>query len=152
MQTPLDGWDTPMTGCGRSAGTRWRRVGRTSKSKSAQILGMISDAAPSFARRAPIGVATGEHCQNRVIFQQLLQAGVNDILAVLLMAAKFGVPVCPHAGGVGLCEHVQRLSIFDYVCATASLPARHDALFQSLTESDPPTFSKPPNLPMRFPV
>ena len=65
---------------------------------------------------APIGVATGEHCQNRVIFKQLLQAkaitfcqidscrlgGVNEVLAVLLMAAKFGVPVCPHAGGVGL--------------------------------------------------
>ena len=68
---------------------------------------------------APIGVATGEHCANRVIFKQLLQAGaigfcqidscrlggVNENLAVMLMAAKFGVPVCPHAGGVGLCEH-----------------------------------------------
>ena len=72
---------------------------------------------------APIGVATGEHCQNRVIFKQLLQAeaidfcqidacrvgGVNEVLAVLLLAAKFGVPVCPHAGGVGLCEYVQHL-------------------------------------------
>src|SRR5690606_35351747 len=72
---------------------------------------------------APIGVATGEHCQNRVIFKQLLQAnaisfcqidaarlgGVNEVLSVLLMAAKFGVPVCPHAGGVGLCEYVQHL-------------------------------------------
>ena len=79
---------------------------------------------------APIGVATGEHCQNRVIFKQLLQAdaigfcqidacrlgGVNEVLAVLLLAAKFGVPVCPHAGGVGLCEYVQHLSIFDYIC------------------------------------
>lgn len=87
---------------------------------------------------APIGVATGEHCQNRVIFKQLLQAnaisfcqidaarlgGVNEVLAVLLMAAKFGVPVCPHAGGVGLCEYVQHLSIFDYICVGASLDGR----------------------------
>ena len=82
------------------------------------------------ARRSrPIGVATGEHCANRVIFKQLLQAeaisfcqidscrlgGVNENLAVMLMAAKFGVPVCPHAGGVGLCELVQHLSMFDYI-------------------------------------
>jgi L-fuconate dehydratase len=87
---------------------------------------------------APIGVATGEQCQNRVLFKQLLQAGairfcqidscrlggVNEILAVLLMAAKFGVPVCPHAGGVGLCEYVQHLSIFDYVCVSGSLQDR----------------------------
>lgn len=87
---------------------------------------------------APIGVATGEQCQNRVIFKQLLQAdaisfcqidaarlgGVNEVLAVLLMAAKFGVPVCPHAGGVGLCEYVQHLSIFDYICVGASLENR----------------------------
>jgi L-fuconate dehydratase len=87
---------------------------------------------------APIGVATGEHCQNRVIFKQLMQAdairfcqidacrlgGVNEVLAVLLMAAKFGVPVCPHAGGVGLCEYVQHLSIFDYLCVSASLKDR----------------------------
>jgi L-fuconate dehydratase len=87
---------------------------------------------------APIGVATGEHCQNRVVFKQLLQAdaisfcqvdacrlgGVNEVLAVLLMAAKFGVPVCPHAGGVGLCEYVQHLSIFDYICVGASLEDR----------------------------
>ena len=87
---------------------------------------------------APIGVATGEHCQNRVVFKQLLQAeaisfcqidscrlgGVNEILAVLLMAAKFGVPVCPHAGGVGLCEYVQHLSIFDYIAVSASLENR----------------------------
>jgi L-fuconate dehydratase len=87
---------------------------------------------------APIGVATGEQCQNRVIFKQLLQAeairfcqidscrlgGVNEVIAVLLMAAKFGVPVCPHAGGVGLCEHVQHLSIFDYICVSGSLEDR----------------------------
>jgi L-fuconate dehydratase len=87
---------------------------------------------------APIGVATGEQCQNRVIFKQLLQAnaisfcqidscrlgGVNEVLSVLLMAAKFGVPVCPHAGGVGICEHVQHLSIFDYLYVSASLEDR----------------------------
>src|SRR3712207_6529962 len=87
---------------------------------------------------APIGVATGEHCQNRIIFKQLLQAhaikfcqidscrlgGVNEVLSVLLMAAKFGVPVCPHAGGVGLCEYVQHLSIFDYIYVSASLEDR----------------------------
>jgi L-fuconate dehydratase len=87
---------------------------------------------------APIGVATGEHCANRVVFKQLLQAGairycqidscrlggVNENLAVMLMAAKFGVPVCPHAGGVGLCEHVQHLSLFDYIGVSASLQGR----------------------------
>ncbi len=86
----------------------------------------------------PIGVATGEHCQNRVVFKQLMQAnaisfcqidscrlgGVNEVLAVLLMAAKFGVPVCPHAGGVGLCEYVQHLSLFDYIAVSASLENR----------------------------
>lgn len=87
---------------------------------------------------SPIGVATGEHCQNRVIFKQLMQAeaisfcqidacrlgGVNEALAVLLMAARFGVPVCPHAGGVGLCEYVQHLSILDYIRIGASLENR----------------------------
>lgn len=87
---------------------------------------------------APIRVATGEHVQNRIIFKQLLQAGaigicqidacrvggVNEILAILLMAAKFGVPVCPHAGGVGLCQYVQHLSLFDYISVSASLEHR----------------------------
>jgi L-fuconate dehydratase len=87
---------------------------------------------------APILVATGEHVHNRVMFKQLLQAesigvcqidaarlgGVNEVIAVLLMAAKFGVPVCPHAGGVGLCELVQHLSIFDYACVSGSLDGR----------------------------
>ncbi|WP_149304533.1 L-fuconate dehydratase [Pareuzebyella sediminis] len=86
----------------------------------------------------PIKVATGEHCQNRVIFKQLLQAdaigicqidscrvgGVNEILAILLMAAKFNIPVCPHAGGVGLCEYVQHLSIIDYIAVSGSLENR----------------------------
>jgi L-fuconate dehydratase len=87
---------------------------------------------------APIGVATGEQCQNRVMFKQLMQAnairfcqidacrlgGVNEVLAVLLLAAKFGVPVCPHAGGVGLCEYVQHIAIFDYLCVSGSLDER----------------------------
>jgi len=75
----------------------------------------------------PIRVATGEHCHNRIMFKQFFQAdaidiaqidgcrlgGVNEVIAVLLLAAKFGVPVCPHAGGVGLCQHVQHFSMFD---------------------------------------
>jgi L-fuconate dehydratase len=87
------------------------------------------------ARIAPIRVATGEHVHNRVMFKQLLQSGalgfcqidacrlggVNEVVAVLLLAAKFGVPVCPHAGGVGLCELVQHLSAFDFVAVSGSL-------------------------------
>jgi L-fuconate dehydratase len=87
---------------------------------------------------APIGVATGEHCANRVLFKQLLQAnaigfcqidscrlgGVNENLAVILMAAKFGVPVCPHAGGVGLCELVQHLSMWDYLAVSGRMDDR----------------------------
>ncbi|GAB3282360.1 L-fuconate dehydratase [Kineosporia babensis] len=87
---------------------------------------------------APIGVATGEHGMNRVLFKQLFQAGaidfcqldaarlasVNEVVAVYLMAKKFGVPVCPHAGGVGLCELVQHLSVFDYVAVSGSLEQR----------------------------
>ena len=91
-------------------------------------------------RRAlyPIGVATGEMCQNRILFKQLFQAeaidvcqidaarlgGVNEALAVILMAAKFGVPVCPHAGGVGLCEYVQHLGMFDFIAVSGSLRNR----------------------------
>ncbi len=87
---------------------------------------------------APTRIATGEHCHNRVMFKQLLQAGsidvcqidscrvagVNENLAILLMATKFGVPVCPHAGGVGLCEYVQHLSIFDFLRVSCSLDDR----------------------------
>ena len=87
---------------------------------------------------APIKVATGEHVQNRVIFKQLLQAGavdfvqidaarvggVNENVAILLLAAKFGVPVCPHAGGVGLCELVQHLAMFDYVAVSGTTTDR----------------------------
>jgi L-fuconate dehydratase len=89
---------------------------------------------------APLGikVATGEHGMNRVLFKQLLQAqaidfcqidscrvgGVNENLAIILMAAKFGVPVCPHAGGVGLCEYVQHLSMWDYLSVSTSMDGR----------------------------
>jgi len=86
----------------------------------------------------PIRIATGEHCHNRVMFKQLMQAeaidvcqidscrvaGVNENIAILLMAAKFGVVVCPHAGGVGLCEYVQHLSFFDYLRVSCSLEDR----------------------------
>lgn len=86
----------------------------------------------------PIGVATGEHAHNRVMFKQFFQAGamdfcqldparlggLNEVLAVLLMAAKFGVPVCPHGGGVGLCQYSQNIVLFDYIAVSASLEKR----------------------------
>ncbi|MBF7014212.1 L-fuconate dehydratase [Novosphingobium resinovorum] len=86
----------------------------------------------------PIRVATGEMCQNRVLFKQFIMrgaidvvqidscriGGVNEILAVLLMAAKHRLPVCPHAGGVGLCEYVQHLSMIDYLCFSGTMEDR----------------------------
>ena len=87
---------------------------------------------------APIKVATGEHVHNRTMFKQYMQAGglsicqldscrlggVNEVVAVLLLAAKFGIPVCPHSGGVGLPEYVQHLSLFDYICVSGDLTDR----------------------------
>ena len=87
---------------------------------------------------APVKVATGEMCQNRIIFKQLIMrgaidvvqidscrlGGVNEILAVMLMAAKYQLPVCPHAGGVGLCEYVQHLSMIDYLCIAGTREGR----------------------------
>ena len=87
---------------------------------------------------SPVRIATGEHCHNSVMFKQLLQAGaidvcqidscrvagINENLAIILMAKKFGVPVCPHAGGVGLCEYVQHLSVFDYLAVSLTLEDR----------------------------
>jgi L-fuconate dehydratase len=87
---------------------------------------------------APVPVATGEHMANRVMFKQFLQAGalsilqidytrvagVNENIAILLLAAKFGVTVCPHAGGVGLCELVQHLSMFDFVAVSGKIEGR----------------------------
>jgi L-fuconate dehydratase len=87
---------------------------------------------------APMKVATGEHAHNRVMFKQLLQAeaigvcqvdacrlgGVNEVLAVLLLAAKAGVAVCPHAGGVGLCEYVSHIAPLDFIAVSGSLDGR----------------------------
>ena len=87
---------------------------------------------------APVKVATGEMCQNRVLFKQFIMegaidvvqidacrlGGVNEILAVLLMAAKHGLKVCPHAGGVGLCEYVQHLAMIDYLCIAGTREGR----------------------------
>ena len=86
----------------------------------------------------PVKVATGEMCQNRIVFKQLIMreaidvvqidacrlGGVNEVLAVMLMAAKYHLPVCPHAGGVGLCEYVQNISLFDYIAVSGSLENR----------------------------
>ena len=88
---------------------------------------------------APVRVATGEHAANPVMFKQLLQAGaidvvqidacrvggINENVAIILLAAKFGVPVCPHAGGVGLCELVQHLAMFDFVAVGGSWQGRY---------------------------
>ncbi|RZM25684.1 MAG: fuconate dehydratase, partial [Sphingomonas sp.] len=85
-----------------------------------------------------VKVATGEMCQNRILFKQFMDAGaidvvqidacrlggVNEVLAVLLMAAKHDLPVCPHAGGVGLCEYVQHLSMIDYLCFSGTREGR----------------------------
>jgi len=87
---------------------------------------------------APIKVATGEHCHNRIMFKQFMQAeaidfcqidacrmgGVNEVIAVLLLANRFGIPVCPHGGGVGLCEYVQHLSMFDYLAVSGTMENR----------------------------
>jgi L-fuconate dehydratase len=96
----------------------------------------------------PIRVATGEHCHNRVMFKQLIQAGaldvvqldgcrlggVNEVIAVLLLAAQADVPVCPHAGGIGLCEHVQHFSMFDWVAVSGSLDGRMTEYAEHLHE------------------
>lgn len=89
-------------------------------------------------RETGVRIATGEHCHSKVMFKQLFQAGsidvcqidscrvagVNEDLAIILMAAKFGIPVCPHAGGVGLCEYVQHLVAFDFICSSGTLQDR----------------------------
>ena len=125
--------DRRQPGVGRAGGDRVdERISPSSSrcgSRSRPAPTTSSATPRSGGRWRPIGVATGEHGMNRVLFKQLFQAeaidfcqldsarlaSVNEILAVYLLAKKFGVPVCPHAGGVGLCELVQHLSIFDYV-------------------------------------
>jgi L-fuconate dehydratase len=103
---------------------------------------------------APVKVATGEHCHNRVMFKQLLQAratdicqvdaarlaSVNEVLTVMMMAAKFDTPVCPHAGGVGLCEMAQHISTVDYIAISAKLEGRVTEYVDHLQEQfvDPP--------------
>lgn len=86
----------------------------------------------------PVRIAMGEHCHNRVMFKQFVQshaidvcqidscrvAGVNEVISIMLMAAKYDIPVCPHAGGVGLCEYVQHLSMIDYVCISGTMQNR----------------------------
>ena len=90
------------------------------------------------AVKGSMQVATGEMCQNRIVFKQLIMrgaidvvqidacrlGGVNEVLAVMLMAAKHGLKVCPHAGGVGLCEYVQHLSMIDYLCIAGTKEGR----------------------------
>lgn len=104
---------------------------------------------------APVSLATGEQCQNRILFKQFICSGgihicqvdtcrlggVNEVLAVLLMAAKFGLPVCPHAGGVGLCEYDQHISIFDYIAVSGTLENRFIEYVEHLHENflDPVT-------------
>ena len=116
---------------------------------------------------SPIKVATGEHCQNSVMFKQFLQSGaidicqidscrmggVNEVLAVMLMAAKFKVPVCPHAGGVGLCEYVQHLSMIDYICISGTLENRITEYVDHLHEHfvDPVIIEKGNYMPPQAP-
>jgi L-fuconate dehydratase len=117
-----------------SALSQWNPYWAEEPTSPDEILGL----AAIRAAVAPVKIAVGEHVANRVIFKQLLQAGaadfltidacrvagVNENLAILLLAAKFGIPVCPHAGGVGLCEMVQHLAMFDYIAVSATVRDR----------------------------
>lgn len=139
------GWDHRMM---VDANQRWgveEAIARTRQLAELQPWWMEEPTSPDdilgharIRRETSVRIATGEHCQNSVMFKQLLQAeaidvcqidscrvaGVNENLAILLMAAKFGVPVCPHAGGVGLCEYVQHLSIFDFLAVSCTIDNR----------------------------
>jgi L-fuconate dehydratase len=115
----------------------------------------------------PIKVATGEQCQNRVIFKQFITsgaidvcqidscrvAGVNEILGILLLAAKNDIPVCPHAGGVGLCEYVQHLSMFDFISVTGTMKDRMIEYVDHLHEHflDPVVINKGAYIPPERP-
>jgi L-fuconate dehydratase len=127
-------WNVPQAIAAIKALAPWDPYWVEEPTSPDEILGLAS------IRRAvsPVKIATGEHVANRVVFKQLLQAealdflqidacrvaGVNENVAILLLAAKFGVPVCPHAGGVGLSEMVQHLALFDYIAVSASMQDR----------------------------
>jgi L-fuconate dehydratase len=127
-------WDVPQAIAWMAALQRFRPLWIEEPTSPDDVLGHLAIARAV----APVGVATGEHAMNRVLFKQFLQAGaiafcqpdacrlggVNECLAVLLLAAKFGVPVCPHAGGVGLCELVQHLSFFDFIAVSGTREGR----------------------------
>jgi L-fuconate dehydratase len=129
-------WDVPQAMEWMKALARFRPLWIEEPTSPDDVLGHAAIAREM--KPLGIGVATGEHGMNRVLFKQLLQAkaisfcqidacrlgGVNEVLAVLLLAAKFGIPVCPHAGGVGLCEQVQHLSLLDYVAVSGSTDNR----------------------------
>ncbi|HDL8225205.1 TPA: fuconate dehydratase [Yersinia enterocolitica] len=118
-------------------------------------------------RIAPIGVATGEHAHNRVMFKQMFQAGsldfcqldparlggLNEVLAVLLLAAKFNIPVCPHGGGVGLCQYSQNIVLFDYIAVSASLDKRVLEYVDHLHENfiEPITINRGRYMPSKLP-
>lgn len=115
----------------------------------------------------PIKVASGEMCQNRILFKQMIMrgaidivqvdacrlGGVNEVLLVLLLAAKYGLPVCPHAGGVGLCEYVQHLSMIDYVCVSGTRAGRVTEYVDHLHEHfiDPCVIRNAAYMPPRAP-
>jgi L-fuconate dehydratase len=127
-------WDVPQAVAWVNALSRFKPMWIEEPTSPDDVLGHAA------VRRAvaPVAVASGEHGMNRVLFKQMFQAGaldfcqldaarlasINEIVAVYLLAKKFGVPVCPHAGGVGLCELVQHLSVFDYVAVSGTLEDR----------------------------
>jgi L-fuconate dehydratase len=127
-------WDVPEAIAYTNALATYRPLWMEEPTSPDDVLGYAAIA----QQVAPVRLAGGEHCQNRIVFKQLLQlgalgfcqldacrlGGVNEVLAVMLMAEKAGVPVCPHAGGVGLPEYVQHLALFDYIAVSASLVER----------------------------
>jgi L-fuconate dehydratase len=132
--TPTSGGTSPRRSAGMSALAPFDPAWIEEPTSPDDILGHAAIARAV----APIPVATGEHMANRVMAKQFLQAGalevlqldatrvagVNENIAILLLAAKFGVRVCPHAGGVGLCEAVQHLAMFDYVAVSGTTEGR----------------------------
>ena len=139
------GWDNKLM---VDANQRWgvpEAIDRTRALKQLDPWWMEEPTSPDdilgharIGRETGVRIATGEHCHSRVMFKQMLQAGamdvcqidscrvagVNENLAIILMAAKFGIPVCPHAGGVGLCEYVQHLAAFDFLCVSGTTDGR----------------------------